>query len=240
MYDDAFFNAQEQRSLSSARAVAALVEDLLPVRSVLDIGCGRGAWLKAFLECGADNIVGFDGAYVDRSQLLIPSECFFTADLALPFDITERFDLAISVEVLEHLPHSVAPRLIETLCAAAPAVLFSAAIPGQGGTHHVNERWPEYWEQLFAMNAFVQLDPIRRHVFANPEVASWYKQNVYLYVHRSLLDSNSTLQAERALAEQNDVQIIAKSRLVPLMSVSGLLGELGRSIRRSIQHGLGI
>ena len=238
-YDNRFFDVIDRASLSSAQIIVPLVQALVPTRTVVDIGCGRGAWLRTFREYGSDVIAGYDGNYVDRSTLLIPQEAFTPMDLSGPLTLSGTFDLAVCLEVAEHLPQRRAEDLVKLLCRLAPAILFSAAIPGQGGTHHINEQWPHYWERYFNDLGFVKLDPIRGVVFANPGVATHYKQNTFLYVNRAQVERDERLAREWRLHQTQEVTIVALNRIVPLLSVSGLLAELGRTVARSVRNRLG-
>ena len=238
-YDNRFFDDIDRASLSSAEAVVPLVRDLVPARTVVDVGCGRGAWLRTFKAHGAETISGYDGAYVDPAKLLIPRDAFTAIDLSAPLTITGRYDLAVCLEVGEHLPQRSARSLVQTLCQLAPAILFSAAVPGQGGTHHINEQWPHFWAHLFEERGFVRLDPIRRQVFSDPRVATHYKQNAFLYVDRNLVATNERLREESRLDQMQDVTVISLNRLVPFYSVTGMLGELFRVIARSVRNRLG-
>jgi hypothetical protein len=103
-------------------------------------------------------------------------------DVRRPFALPRRFDLAMSLEVAEHLPESSAAGFVESLVAAAPAVLFSAAIPFQGGWHHVNEQWPEYWALLFKQHRYFALDCLRSAFWDNPRTCWWYAQNMVLFL----------------------------------------------------------
>lgn len=239
-YDNVFFEAIEAGSLASAAAIVPLVGELVSIESVIDIGCGRGAWLRHFLAQGTRIIAGYDGNYVDRSSLLIPLDDFHVVDLTSPELIPGRYSLAVCLEVAEHLPRSRATSLVSNLCALAPAILFSAAVPGQGGTNHINEQWPFFWERLFTDNGYVKLDPIRRQVFAHPSVATHYKQNVFLYVADDLLACDQRLRHELELVQKQTVTIVADYRLVPMYSVQGAVRELLRVVRHSIRNRLGI
>jgi hypothetical protein len=103
-------------------------------------------------------------------------------DLKAPSELSNRFDLAQSVEVAEHLPKEVAGAFVSFLCSLAPVVLFGAAIPYQSGSEHINEQWPSYWAELFLQNGYVAIDAIRDRVWNNPNVESWYCQNTLVYV----------------------------------------------------------
>jgi hypothetical protein len=133
------------------------------------------------LANGVGEVIGIDGEYVDRSSLAIPAEDFLSRDLKLPIGLDRRFDLAVCLEVAEHLPESRAQGLVDDLVSLAPCVLFSAAVPGQGGTHHVNEQYLSYWKQLFVNRGYQSADYVRPLIAGNREVDWWYQQNIVLF-----------------------------------------------------------
>lgn len=179
-YSKAFFDGHRDGSMLSARNVIPEVLKAFQVRSVLDVGCGIGTWLCEFDRLGVKNYLGIDGEYVDQRQLLIPGDRFKSANLENPFDFG-RFDLVCSMEVAEHLSESAADGFVRSLVNAAPVVLFSAAIPRQGGTDHINEQWQSYWAAKFFERGYVALDFIRPLIKSNHDVAFWYRQNTLVY-----------------------------------------------------------
>ena len=188
-YDAAFYSTFAGSSLSSAREIVSVVRKIIDPKSVVDVGCGIGTWLRAWTEVGVDEVIGIDGSYVRLDQLLIPTERFRPIDLTGELDFKGKFDLVESLEVGEHLLESKAAGFVRFLCSLGDMVLFSAAIPNQEGTDHINEQWPEYWAGLFESNGFVVVDVIRDLVWNNPKVACYYAQNVFLFVRRELRDS---------------------------------------------------
>lgn len=185
-YDEHFFRDIDPGATASAEIVVPLVLDLLPIKTVCDIGCGTGAWLTVFQLHGAD-ILGVDGAYA-QSTLRIPAKNFHAHDLRSPFTGDRRFDLAMSLEVAEHLPVSCAQPFVQSLTALAPVVLFSAAIPGQGGVNHINEQWQGYWAKLFAGHGYVAIDCLRPLIWNDERVMWWYRQNIFIYCDQKALD----------------------------------------------------
>ena len=187
-YDDAFYATLDAQVRASAEVIVPIVVGLLSPESVLDVGCGRGTWLSVFQDAGVAQILGVDGPHIVAADLDIPSDAFIAQDLSQPFGLDRRFDLAVSLEVGEHLPSEVAPAFVASLVAHAPAVLFSAAIPFQGGAGHVTERWPSFWADLFAVHGYVPVDVVRPAVWGDERVAFWYAQNVVLYVDKNHAD----------------------------------------------------
>jgi SAM-dependent methyltransferase len=179
-----YYNPKFYRELASAqesaREILPLVLDVIKPASVIDIGCGTGNWLAIAYELGVRDILGIDGPWA-KAQLAIPSEKFSEHDLSTPLKLDRRFDLALSLEVAEHLPASAARIFVQSLCDAADVVLFSAAIPGQGGRRHVNEQWPAYWAELFADLRFDCYDFLRPRIWNNPRVTWHYAQNSMIF-----------------------------------------------------------
>src|ERR1700741_2467713 len=153
-YDETFYQWVNATARNSARVVLPIVAEQTRPTSVVDVGCGQGAWLEQWAELGVRDVYGIDGGHVDTTRLLIPPGNFKVADLAHPFAIERRFDIAQSLEVAEHLPAEAGPSFVKSLCKLADIVLFSAARPGQGGERHINERAPSYWAGQFALNGY--------------------------------------------------------------------------------------
>ncbi len=195
-YTRNFYEGQRDRSRLSAQEIVPLVTELVRPASVVDVGCGSGAWLSIFQEQGVADIFGMDGPWVDPKTLFIPAERFAPTDLSRPIMLERTFDLAISLEVAEHIPADKAPAFVESLTKLGPVILFSAAIPGQGGTHHVNEQWPDYWVRLFKDCGYDVVDCLRKKVWQKDNVEWWYAQNLLLFVRMDRLDRYPLLRRE--------------------------------------------
>src|SRR5688500_14229946 len=208
-YDEAFFAAIHAESHASARAVIPRVLGLTGARSVVDVGCGTGAWSRACRELGVPQVVGVDGAYVPAEHRGHVTE-FIERDLAVPLDLGRSYALALCLEVAEHLPPERAPGLVADLTALAPVVLFSAAVPGQGGTGHVNEQWSEYWVALFDAQGWSCRDAIRPWVRANTDVAWWYRQNLFLAVGPSVEPAYTSFPRLAAVRPEHPVDYIVR------------------------------
>jgi len=219
LYSKAFFEDQIPGSLRSAEVVVPLVLEILgkKTKRVIDVGCGSGAWLSVFRKHGVRDVWGVDGVHVAKRMLMIPRERFITADLRKPLNqVRGRFDLVVSLEVAEHIPENRAEAFVNSLTRLSPVVLFSAAIPFQGGHHHVNEKWPDYWAGLFARKGFIPVDCIRKKIWDNNEVEFWYAQNILLFVRKDFLKCHKNLGREHGLrTETSQLSIVhPKSYLI--------------------------
>lgn len=183
-YSTRYYEGLKEDSTASAKVVVPLLLRLFPAKSVIDVGCGSGTWAKAYLEADCD-VLGVDGNVVQPRQLLIPAQRFERHDLNESLSINRRFDLVNCLEVAEHLEPSRGPGFVGDLCRLGDVVVFSAAVPGQGGTHHVNEQWPSYWIPHFRAAGFLPWDCVRWQIWNHREVAWWYVQNLFAFVKES-------------------------------------------------------
>lgn len=185
IYSDEFFDYIDAGARTSARCMIELVQPLLGVQSIVDLGSGRGVWLDEWAAAGVQDILGVDGDYVDRDNLAIPIDNFQAADLTKPLNLGRRFDLAQSLEVGEHLPESAANTLVDSLTQHSDRVLFSAAVTGQGGEFHINEKPLSFWQELFAKRGYSAFDCARPKLESAREMEPWYKYNTILYANEA-------------------------------------------------------
>lgn len=183
-YGERFFENLSGSAATSARQVLPIVADYVPdLTKVVDVGCGSGEWLHISAELFDSEVFGIDGPW---NQSIAESGIdFFHADFETPLELSERFDLAICLEVAEHLSEPGGRVLVDSLCNMSDAVLFSAAIPHQPGQQHQNCQWPSYWAEQFARNSFTTFDVIRPAVWGRDDVALWYRQNTLLMVREN-------------------------------------------------------
>ncbi len=222
-YDSQFLSYTRSLGTKSARVIVPILQEALRPTSVLDLGCGQGAWLEAWKACGASDVLGVDGDYVDRTGLAVNESEFCARDLGGTIDLQRRFDLVESLEVAEHLPESRARGFVADLCRHGDTVLFSAAPPGQGGEQHINEQPYDYWRAFFEDLGYEAFDFVRPQVASRRDVGPWYRYNTLLYVKREAIESLP--------------QSVRQTRLsvdTPIPDVSPLLYR----VRKSIVHRL--
>lgn len=185
LYNDRFYDWVNRTARASARLLVPLALDATRPDSVVDVGCGEGAWLQEWRRLGVEDVAGVDGDHVSRARLRIPVERFVAADLSRGFRAGRRYGLAYSLEVAEHLPPASSEAFVDSLCALSDVVMFSAAQPGQGGEGHVNERPPSEWAAMFARRGYVAYDAIRPALATQRRCAPWYRFNTVLYANEA-------------------------------------------------------
>ena len=185
-YADGFYNNQMEGSYRSASIVVPYFLNFYKPLSVVDLGCGRGTWLKAFKENGVDRGGGHDGHWNSREKMVDSSIEFNQINLNAPeFECHEKFGLAMSLEVAEHLDPSSASDFVRALTSLSDIVIFGAAYSHQGGVDHINEQPATYWAKLFNDCNYVPYDIFRPKIWGNPNIESWYQQNTFLYLNKS-------------------------------------------------------
>lgn len=207
-YSSQFYLTHREDARKSARETVPIVLELVQPRSVIDVGCGVGTWLSVFKEHGIDDVLGIDGDYVDKKELQIPEKQFAVFDLEKPFRIDRKFDLVISLEVAEHISAKSARTFVDSLVRLGSVILFSAAIPHQGGTNHINEQWPEYWSDYLSEHGYVAVDCIRKRIWTNDKVKWWYAQNMLIFVQQQNLPSYPHLMEEFEKTHLSQLSIV--------------------------------
>ena len=185
--DIKYVHYEQVHNFAAAKEVVPFLMNLLNPKSVVDVGCGTGTWLKVFSDNGISDFLGIDGEYVDKDALKIKRESFIEFDLERLYLSNKKFDLAISLEVAEHLKEESAEIFVKTLTNLSDVIVFSAAIPNQGGQNHLNEQEPFYWISKFENEGFKCYDVLRPIFWENKNVDCWYKQNILLFTKNSAL-----------------------------------------------------
>ena len=181
-YNADYYSWRESPAKKSAEIIVPILTKMFPTESVVDVGCAEGSWLSVFKANGTKKIFGYDGPWLHHEKLIISNESFKTCCLdTFIVDPGTRYELAVCLEVAEHLNASSADNLILQLTNLADRVLFSAAIPGQGGLHHINEQPPSYWQEKFSRFGFQQIDTLRPMIWSDDRIAWWYRQNILIY-----------------------------------------------------------
>ena len=180
-----YIHNNKDHNFNAAKQVVPYIVDLIRPTSVIDVGCGTGTWLKVFHDNGVSQIQGVEGDYLDKKLLVIDESLVIRADLEKHLNINRVFDLVVSLEVAEHLKEDSASTFVDSLTSLGKIILFSAAIPGQGGQNHINEQWPTYWQNLFSKKGYYFSDIVRKKFWNNSAVDVFYKQNMFLICHES-------------------------------------------------------
>ncbi|MEW4925031.1 class I SAM-dependent methyltransferase [Algibacter sp. 2305UL17-15] len=191
------FNEQLYNLDAPSQIVPEIIKIVKP-KSVVDVGCGTGTFLHCFKQSGIEEVLGIDGPWANKELLhkhLSPEE-FKEIDLNKEeFNLNKKFDLVLSLEVANHLEEKQADTFIENLVNSGKIILFSAAVPFQGGDYQINFQWLSYWEKKFLKHDYVVHDVLRPLFWNNPKIFCWYKQNMVLVAPKDFEFENKTLQS---------------------------------------------
>lgn len=243
-----YTHSNNRHTLLGAQEALPFIFGENPPSSIVDVGCGTGTWLRAASDAGVTKIKGINGLIPPEEELHIDSGRILEADLSLPLNLDEKFDMALCLEVAEHLDQAHANQLISTLTKLSDHIIFSAAIPNQPGDHHVNCQWPSYWQQLFNEYGFACEDSIRPVIWDRETIEPWYRQNIFVarrsakaggepklppLIHHAMLP-----HIERALRRESQLRQTASIELgrMPLFwYIKTPLRALAAKLKRSFQ-----
>jgi len=199
MYPAEWHKIYGDKTGESARRILPPLIELFGARSLVEVGCGNGHWTQAALDCGVSDYWVIDGPWNNRDHLLVDRERFIQADLASPLCLPARSDMALCLEVAEHVRGESAETIVRSLADASDVVVFGAAIPFQGGHGHINERWPSWWREHFAKLGYKPFDLVRPRHWSDDAIHYWYRQNIFVYVNEQNIHASSiAADAERA------------------------------------------
>jgi SAM-dependent methyltransferase len=186
MTEKPFTYPDQDYNTHSAEQVLPLLISTYHPGSVLDVGCGNGTWLLAAEKLGISDLMGIDVQEQMPGSWLLEKEIFRLVNLQEPFELNRKFDMILCLEVAEHLSNTSASVFIESLINHADLIVFSAAIPGQGGDRHINEKEPSYWQDLFNKRGYNTYDELRPRIWENDKVLWWYRQNIFIAERKSV------------------------------------------------------
>ena len=187
-YDEAFWDFH---AAGDWKGLGVLILKYCPVRSIVDVGCGQGVILEGFCQVDPSlRLCGYDGSSTARGRAQARGLTVKPLDIValssmqadrLACDVS-GYDLAICLEVAEHIPFWHNGKLL-TILTGAPRLVFSAAHPNQGGRLHVNEQPLQYWVDRLADRGFrlSPFDAALRTELQALALPSWYKDNIHAF-----------------------------------------------------------
>lgn len=239
LYNQDFYSNRHFSTKYAAETILSKVIDVYPsITSAVDIGCGVGTWLSVLKQQGVSDIQGVDGPWVENVHLEIPTECFRSYDFQcseIDFSFNRRYDLAICLEVAEHVDISKSKIFVQNLIKLSDVILFSAAIPGQGGLGHVNEQWPSFWVSLFEEHGYSVRDILRQKIWNDDKIPLWYRQNIMIFVSKEItLNAMSSDIDMAAISIVHPMLLRAKTEIYASRAFKIFVGCLLNALRRRI------
>lgn len=229
------FQTSIKRTYSVAQRIIPLLIAIFGVpESVIDLGGGGGGWLKAFQEQGTKKILCIDNPCIKPKDLVISYENFMPFDLSNNLPEPIKCDFCISTEFAEHVSLKMSEKIVDFLTQSAPIILFSAAIPGQGGGGHINEQRHSFWKKLYEDKGYERFDLIRETILFDDTIPFWFRQNLYVYVNINYLKENN-LELKKSFIP-DEFELIHESILNKPLGFSDVLKELMPSFQRMVNN----
>lgn len=184
IYDDEFHQMMTNPVWKrDAEQVVSILDKYLCPDSIIDLGCSVGLHCAAFAKRGV-SIHGVDGSEAALQNSVISNKLIEHHDLREEYRPQEKYDLCLCFEVAEHLHETHADTLVKSISNCSDKVAFTAASPGQGGRHHVNEQPAQFWDKKMRAHDF------RRHTDLTTSIRSeidvektvWIPENLTIYM----------------------------------------------------------
>lgn len=192
IYDAKFYDLNITEGTKMAIWFVPLLREIFQFKSLLDVGCGTGHYLRFCVDHGLSDVLGIEGSPHAFERLLVDKSQVVRHDLREPFRAGRKWDVALSIEVAEHIDKASAGTYVRTLATSSDTVVLTAARPGQGGRAHVNLQPPEWWQERFRQEHFEYDERlterlkagIRRARESGAFVTSWFEPNVMVFRNR--------------------------------------------------------
>lgn len=231
VYNRSYFSGDEFLENDYSSMASAIVELFRP-NSVVEFGCGQGYLASELIRRGVQ-VVAMDG-YATPS-IVNENFTFHRIDLNSDIDLHKliesmpKFSLAVSFEVAEHLDESSSRSFVKAICSRVDAVAFSAAVPEQTGTGHINCKPRRHWKKLFEEEGFYLDDSLRKMFRSYDKIAIWYKLNTLVF--RRCTGNRKIEDLERVIDELLDSESFSSSTYFKLLfdhqRVQYLVGVFG-------------
>lgn len=233
------FGDIEKRKANAHKVLKPVFNILGVPASLLDIGGGAGSWCATAKDLGVQRVCLVDACPPNQVIPELSHDEQVQANLEAGIPNMGRFDLAICIEVIEHLTDDAANRLIGQMASCTNFVLFSAAIPGQGGIGHISERFHDYWHAKFSLFQFETYDVVRPMLISSSDIASIHRQNLFLYAKKGCAHSLADLPQ---ICE--DMELIRAEHLKSLYNKEPIdlrtaLGAIPNALTRTIKRRFG-
>lgn len=198
-YDEEFYVNNRLEGCLMAQWFVPLLWDTFKAETLVDVGCGCGHYLAAYqrqlkkINLYEYNVFGLEGSVWAVNNPIQNDVDISLMDLRKPIHKLWSYELALCLEVAEHIEAEYADVFIDNLCTLSDTIVFTSAPIGAGGEHHVNEQWPNYWQEKFAQrNYFIDATDtykMRRGIILAKKmggyVTDWMMENLYVYKKRN-------------------------------------------------------
>lgn len=157
MYDEKFFIKNYRDHNQANLCFGNFLYEYFKPKSVVDFGCAIGNILYSFKERGCD-ICGIEGSTKSRKMMdeKFPgvSKYVKIKDISLPIKLEKKYDLAISMETLEHIRPQFSDNAVESIALSSDLLVLTACPPVGRNKLHFNEQKFDYWIKKFRKHNF--------------------------------------------------------------------------------------
>ena len=185
MYDREFHKTIENDEYPQAVRVGEYISMFLKPASFIDFGCSTGLYLRE-VQMKLPNIsaIGFEFSQDAVDSALCKN--VYKVDLTESVQIEKiQNTLGLCLEVLEHIEDIHWKEVLTNMTNSCDKLIFSAAVPGQGGVGHINCRPKIDWIKRFhSLGWVVDLDATKHllHYMQQGYHMGWFNNNAMVLI----------------------------------------------------------
>jgi 2-polyprenyl-3-methyl-5-hydroxy-6-metoxy-1,4-benzoquinol methylase len=155
LYVEEFYSKRHKSMRNWEIKLGKNLVELFSIKSIVDFGCGLGAYLEGAMLAGAAPVLGYDLMYEKAIK--------YASDVIKPFmkygNVGEfidcdKFDAVLSIETAEHLAEEEADAFVDNLVNASSRIIIVSA-SNAGGRYHINRQLKPYWIEKFTARDFI-------------------------------------------------------------------------------------
>ena len=148
-YEKSYFGERMRFKNEVYPLMGNIFQEILDPKDVVDLGCGHGILMAGF-SCECVGIEASDEGFKQTKERGYEAH---QIDLRLPLDLKRRFDLAVSIEVAEHLEEEYADIFVDNLISMSNRILVTASPRVE--RWHYNPQPKSYWIDKFSAKGFL-------------------------------------------------------------------------------------
>lgn len=171
------FEGIKEEETPFAKNLSTWIKRNFDGKKIIDLGCGPGIYVDEMVNLGL-NATGYE----PDTRTLKYSKNVRNKSL---FEVEDPSDLVIFMEVAEHIPSDRNDEIVESIFRNMKddgVLIWTAAVPGQGGDGHINCQTKDFWLKKLEKAGLVNDEEIQENLLnfvkSDPNTMGWFLNNL--------------------------------------------------------------